>query len=131
MIETQNLLAAGESLEFNGGTNWSIMASGKLYPFASSGIRFQPYGLIGFGVLDVEISNNVSTAICMPICGAPVVTSDPASGVGFAMKYGGGADIHLTNRIYGFVDYAFHHAIQNSIKPFDFHAVGGGVGFRW
>ena len=67
-----------------------------------------------------------------PVCGAPVpIPPVNSEAHGFAMKYGGGFDIHATDRLYGFVDYAFYHAIQDSIKPFDFHAVGGGIGFRW
>ena len=106
--------------------NSSLMASGKIYPFARTGIRFQPYGLIGLGVLKIDAASEIVT--CIPGCIAVTASSDE---VGFGMKYGGGADIHLTNRIYGFVDYAFYHSIQSSIKPFDFHAIGGGVGFRW
>ena len=110
--------------------DWSVMGSGKLYPFASSRIRFQPYGLIGFGVMQAESSIDVTICTGTPLVCVPDPTIS-ADGLGFAMKYGGGADIHLTDRIYGFVDYAFYHAIQDSIKPFDFHAVGGGIGFRW
>jgi len=87
--------------------------------------------LIGLGVLSAKNTVTSSVALCSPVCAAPVVTVISAEGTGFAMKYGGGFDIHLTDRIYGFVDYAFNHSIQDSIKPFDFHAIGGGVGFRW
>ncbi len=111
--------------------SWSVMATGKLYPFASAGIRFQPYAQLGLGVLDAESATDLTVIICQPTCGAPTTVTGGPSDLGFAMKYGGGADLHLTERIYVYVDYAFYHSIQDSIKGFDFHAFGGGVGFRW
>lgn len=110
---------------------WSAMGSAKLYPFASSGIRFQPYALIGLGVLQAESVTTIDVSLCTPICVPSSSTTTSSDEIGFAMKYGGGADLHFTDRIYGFVDYAFYHSIQDSIKNFDFHAIGGGIGLRW
>ena len=112
-------------------TNWSVMGSGKLYPLASSGIRFQPYALVGMGILGAKVSTRLQVSLCSPVCVPSSDTTTNTSDAGFAIKYGGGADIHITERIYGFVDYAFYHSIQAAIEGFDFHAIGGGVGVRW
>lgn len=111
--------------------SWSVMGSGKLYPFASSGIRFQPYALIGLGVLDVEKSTRRLVMLCSPTCATSSDTTTNETFVGFAMKFGGGADVHLTERFYLFADYAFYYSIQDAIKGFNFHAIGGGIGYRW
>ena len=46
------------------------------------------------------------------------------------MKFGAGFEYFVTKRLYVLVDYNYNLSITDEIDGFNFHAIGGGLGFR-
>lgn len=110
-------------------TSWSVMGVGKVYVMGGTRERFQPYAKLGFGYTGVETSSDQTIELINT--GQTFDNPNSSNLNGFAMKFGGGFDYHITQPIYVFVDYTFNLGISDQISGFNFHGIGAGVGFRF
>lgn len=95
----------------NGGhiSGWSLTANAKAYALTG---RFQPYGLIGLGYINMDPDRNS-------------VEGDNGA---FAMRFGGGLEAHITENISMGPELAYVLPISSDdIEDLDFLTVGLGI----
>lgn len=95
--------------EVNG---WYVGLDQKVYLMHG---RFQPFGLLGLGLLDMETSNNTATN--------PNKTDD-----GVSMRFGGGMDIYATNKVLVTADISY---ILGLGEVSDYNVAVFGLGFLY
>lgn len=112
-------------------TSWSIMAAGKIYPMGSARrTPFQPYLKLGAGYGGLDASQSFTIEFLGGSSQAPITNTNSGSFKGFQMKFGAGFEYFVTQRLYVLVDYNYSLSITDEIDGFNFHAIGGGLGFR-
>lgn len=99
--------AAGETEERRG---WFWSLNSKFYPYAKK--RWQPYGLVGFGVVSVK----------------PKFVNRRT---GFGMRFAGGLDYHITHKIVAAVEGGYNLGIGSQVEDYGYAVITGGVIFRF
>jgi opacity protein-like surface antigen len=94
--------------------SFAFTANGKLYPLTG---RFQPFGLIGLGLLSSELEDEVGI-------GAEVDETE------FAMRFGAGLDIYITRNFLGSLDFSYVLP-TGDLDEVDYIRFGWGFGYRF
>jgi opacity protein-like surface antigen len=93
---------------------WAFTGNVKVLPMTG---EFQPFALVGIGVLNAEAKNIFGTGI-------------EASNSDFAARFGGGADYYFTENIALSARVPYVLA-TGSIEEFDYMSFGGGLQYRF
>jgi opacity protein-like surface antigen len=72
-------------------SSWLLSANAKGYLFLG---RIQPYVLLGVGVMNVQVDDRSCAAI-----GCPDISALSRNDASFAMSFGGGADMYVTEHV--------------------------------
>jgi len=99
---------------------WALTANARGYLMTG---RIQPFVLAGLGVAHASFRDRVGT-----LAGAGFPRANAASG--FALRFGGGAEIHITRHIAIILDASYLMA-SGDLDDFDYASLGWGVQYRF
>ncbi len=101
---------------------WTGTLNGKFFLFTG---RFQPYSLLGIGVLHAQSTQKFNT----PLLGTN--RSFKSNRIGLAFRYGAGIDTYFTENWVGNLEASYVHSITNEIDGINYFALGGGIQYRF